>query len=71
MRVVYTPRHLLHDPSTEIEASTTHSPFEHTGRAETIKDSLAADQRFAFAAPTDHGLAPITAVHDEGLVEFL
>jgi acetoin utilization deacetylase AcuC-like enzyme len=71
MHVVYTPRHLLHDPSTEIEASTTHSPFEHTGRAETIKDALAADSRFVFGAPTDHGLAPITAVHDEGLVKFL
>ena len=71
MQVVYTPKHLLHDPATEIESSTTHSPFEHTGRAETIKSALAADPRFSFREPTDHGLAPITAVHDPGLDAFL
>ncbi|MFM7898127.1 MAG: hypothetical protein ACKO97_04060, partial [Actinomycetota bacterium] len=71
MQVVYTPKHLLHDPATEIEASTTHSPFEHTGRAETIKSALAADPRFTFHAPTDHGVEPIKAVHDEGLIDFL
>ena len=71
MHVVYTPKHLLHDPATEIEASTTHSPFEHTGRAETIKASLQADSRFSFCEPTDHGADPIKAVHDEGLIDFL
>ncbi|NCX78533.1 MAG: hypothetical protein EBW96_01285, partial [Actinobacteria bacterium] len=71
MHVVYTPKHLLHDPATEIEASTTHSPFEHTGRAETIKASLQADSRFRFREPTDHGADPIKAVHDEGLIDFL
>ncbi|MEY3358732.1 MAG: hypothetical protein RIR87_1791, partial [Actinomycetota bacterium] len=62
MQVVYTPKHLLHDPATEIEASTTHSPFEHTGRAETIKSALAADSRFSFREPTEHGTAPIKAI---------
>jgi hypothetical protein len=71
MQVVYTPKHLLHDPATEIEASTTHSPFEHTGRAETIKSALAADSRFSFREPTEHGTAPIKAIHDEGLIDFL
>lgn len=71
MQVVYSPRHLLHDPSTEIEASTSHSPYEHTGRAETIKATLSADEQFRFREPSDHGVAPITAVHDEGLVNFL
>ena len=71
MQVVYSPQHLLHDPATEIESSTSHSPFEHTGRAETIKASLLADPQFAFRAPSDHGVEPITAVHDAGLVKFL
>lgn len=71
MQVVYTSQHLLHDPATEIESSITHSPFEHTGRAETIKASLAADSRFVLREPDEHGVAPITAVHDEGLVKFL
>ena len=71
MHVVYSPKHLLHDPATEIESSTTHSPFEHTGRAETIKATLAGDPRFSFRSPTEHGAEPITRVHDEGLVRFL
>ena len=71
MRVVYSPKHLLHDPATEIDASITHSPYEHTGRAETIKAALEADSRFALCEPDDHGLEPITAVHNEGLVRFL
>lgn len=71
MHVVYSPRHLLHDPATEIDASITHSPFEHTGRAETIRATLAADPRFSMREPGEHGVDPITAVHNEGLVAFL
>jgi len=71
MQVVYTPKHLLHDPATEIESSITHSPFEHTGRAETIRSTLAADPRFSFCEPTEHGAEPIKAIHDEGLIDFL
>ena len=71
MHVVYSPLHLLHDPNTEIDTSITHSPYEHTGRAETIKSTLAADPRFALRAPTEHGTEPIKAVHDPGLIEFL
>ena len=71
MKVVYNPAHLLHDPQVEFETSTAHSPFEHIGRAEAIRETLQADSRFEFLSPTEWGVAPIEAVHNPGLVRFL
>ncbi len=71
MKVVYTAAHLLHDPHVEFETSQVHSPFEHIGRAEAIRETLQADPRFHFLTPPDWGLAPIEAVHNPGLVRFL
>lgn len=71
MKVVYTPLHLLHDPHVEFETSQVHSPFEHIGRAEAIRETLEADSRFEFLSPTDWGVAPIQAVHNPDLVRFL
>ena len=71
MKVVYTPAHLRHDPHVEFETSVTHDPWEHVGRAEAIRETLAADARFQFVSPTEWGTAPIEAVHDSGLLRFL
>jgi len=71
MRVVYSPLHAMHDPSVELESSTAHSPRENVRRAEIIREALAADPAFSFVAPREFGTAPITAVHDAGLVTFL
>ena len=71
MKVVYTPAHLLHDPHTEIEKGTVHSPFEHIGRGEIIREVLSADSRFDLQLPTEWGIDPINAVHDSGLHRFL
>ena len=71
MKVVYTPAHLQHDPHVEFETSTAHSPWEHIGRAEAIRETLETDSRFEFMAPTEWGTAPIEAVHNPGLVRFL
>ena len=71
MKVVYTPAHLKHDPHLELEGSNAHSPFEHIGRAENIREVLSADPAYQFLAPTEWGTAPITAVHDPGLMRFL
>ena len=71
MKVVYTPKHLRHDPHVEIETSTAHAPFEHIGRAENIREVLAADHSFELIDPTEWGTAPIEAVHAGGLVSFL
>jgi acetoin utilization deacetylase AcuC-like enzyme len=69
--VFASPRHQLHDPDHEIEASRVQRPFEHPGRAEAIRAALAADERFVIAEPNEWGTAPIEAVHDPGLVQFL
>ncbi|MEY3690947.1 MAG: hypothetical protein RJB57_602 [Actinomycetota bacterium] len=71
MKVVYTPAHLRHDPHVELERSVAHSPWEHIGRGEIIKDVLSADPRFDVVAPREWGTSPITAVHDPGLLSFL
>jgi acetoin utilization deacetylase AcuC-like enzyme len=71
MRVVASDRHRGHAPLAEIESSGLQPPFEHPGRADAIHDTLAADGRFELVEPDDWGTAPITAVHDPGLVDFL
>lgn len=71
MKVVYTDVHKLHDPKTSIEQSAMVPPWEHVGRAEAIRATLAADDRFDFVSPLSWGTAPIEAVHDPGLVRFL
>ncbi|MFM9082994.1 MAG: histone deacetylase family protein, partial [Actinomycetota bacterium] len=71
MKAVYTPVHLRHDPRVELERSIAHSPWEHVGRGEIIKDVLSADPRFDVVEPREWGTGPITAVHDPGLLRFL
>ena len=70
MKVVYTPAHLLHDPKTEIEKGTVHSPFEHIGRGEVIREVLSADSRFEMLSPSEWGTDVINAVHNPGLNRF-
>ena len=71
MLVVASDRHHGHAPLAEIESSGLQPPFEHPGRADAIRDVLAADDRFQVAEPDVWGIEPIAAVHDPGLVEFL
>lgn len=71
MQVVYSPAHLGHDITVETFMGMPIPANEVAERAEKIRWALEADGGFPFAAPTDHGEAPITAVHDPGLVRFL
>ena len=71
MQVVYSPAHLGHDITVETFMGEAIPANEVAERAEIIRRTLEADSGFATLAPTDHGEAPITAVHDEGLVRFL
>ena len=71
MQVIYSGEHARHSPLAEFEGSRLQEPFEHPGRAEIIRATLAADARFSFAEPDAWGTAPIEAVHDPGLVRFL
>ena len=71
MQVVYSPAHLAHDISLETFMGMPIPANEVAERAEKIRTALEADGGFPFVDPTDHGEAPITAVHDPGLVRFL
>ena len=71
MQVVYSPRHLAHDIDTETFMGVGVPANEVAERAERIRTALEADGGFPVTGPTDHGEAPITAVHEEGLVRFL
>lgn len=71
MRCIHTPRHRLHDPPDEVRHGVPVPPVERPGRVEAVIDALGADERFELEEPGEHGLEPILAVHDEGLVRFL
>ena len=71
MQVVYSPAHLAHDVTHETFLGQPVPANEVADRAEIIRSSLNADGGFTFAGPTEHGEAPITAVHDPGLIRFL
>jgi len=69
--VVYSPTHRAHAPLHEVNLGQPVPTFERPQRAERIREALVADAQFAFEAPTDHGPAPIEAVHHPGMVRFL
>ena len=71
MKVVYTPRHRSHDVTHETYLGRAIPANEVAERAERICAALAADGGFEFVEPTEHGLDPILAVHDPGLVRFV
>jgi len=71
MRIVYTPAHLAHDVTHETFLGRPVPAYEVAERAERIRAALEADGGFELVDPTAHGLEPITAVHDAGLVAFL
>jgi acetoin utilization deacetylase AcuC-like enzyme len=71
MKVIYTDAHLGHNPQQEIAESGSHSPHEHTARAENIRETLQADATMELLPPTQWGVDPINAVHNPGLNNFL
>ena len=71
MKVVHTERHRAHDPAVETYLGLPEPANEVPARADSILAALRADGGFDIVEPTDHGTAPITAVHDPGLLRFL
>ncbi len=71
MQVVYSPAHLGHDITVETFMGLPIPANEVAERAERIRGALDADGGFPRLAPTEHGEAPLTAVHEPGLVRFL
>jgi acetoin utilization deacetylase AcuC-like enzyme len=71
VKAIYTPRHRAHDVTRETWLGQSVPAHEVAARAELIRAALIADGGFEIVAPTQHGEAPIVAVHDPGLVRFL
>jgi acetoin utilization deacetylase AcuC-like enzyme len=71
MKVIHSPRHRSHDPRHELADGEAIATYEIPERAETIRRSLEADGGFAFGAPREHGVEPITAVHDPAMLDFI
>jgi acetoin utilization deacetylase AcuC-like enzyme len=72
MRVVWSPRHAGHAPEREIEHGHAVPTRECPERVDRIRTALESDpEHFEIGGPTYHGLAPIEAVHDAGLIHFL
>jgi acetoin utilization deacetylase AcuC-like enzyme len=71
VKVVYSPEHNRLAPPYSVEAGVQGAPPDVPERAEAILRDLQADDGFSIEAPTEHGLEPILALHDPGLVAFL
>ncbi len=71
MQVVHSEHHRSHAPTVETYLGVPLPANEVPARADSILDALRADGGFDIVEPTAHGAAPILAVHDRGLVQFL
>ena len=67
MQVVYDPRHVLHDPATEVQYGVAMPMYEVPARVESIRTALLTDDNFSFADPVGHGLEPVTACRRAGI----
>jgi acetoin utilization deacetylase AcuC-like enzyme len=71
MPVVASDAHREHDPPYEVNYGEVVRPvYERPERAERIRDALAAAGH-PLVEPRRHGMAPVLAVHEPALVEFL
>jgi acetoin utilization deacetylase AcuC-like enzyme len=71
VKAVLTDRHRLHDPKVETYLGLPLPANEVPERAEMIRAALIEDGGFELAEPAEHGVEPILAVHDAGLVRFM
>jgi acetoin utilization deacetylase AcuC-like enzyme len=70
--VVWSPLHRRHAPTIEVELGRPVAQYELPARADRIHEALAeAPDRFRLLEPVSHGVGPIEAVHEPGLVVFL
>ncbi len=71
MDVVYSPLHRNHDAAEQVEYGQRLAMNECPERGEDIHRALRADPQFEFHVPAEHGVEPITAVHDPALIAYL
>lgn len=69
--VIASDAHLAHDGLIELVGGVEIPCYESPARAVEIRRALDAAGGFAVAAPDEHGLDPILAVHDHALVDLL
>jgi acetoin utilization deacetylase AcuC-like enzyme len=71
MPVVTSPAHLAHDGLVEVQRGRVIPCYEQPARITEIERALAASEGYRLVEPMAHGLEPILAVHDAGLVNLL
>jgi acetoin utilization deacetylase AcuC-like enzyme len=71
VQVIHSERHRAHAPKVETYLGVPLPANEVPARADAILAALRADGGFEVVEPAEHGLDPIHAVHDPGLVRFL
>lgn len=72
MKVFYSDKHRLHDPSFEVFDGGQKVPYlESPERVDKILSALGGSKWTELTTPSDFGLDPIFAVHDPGYINFL
>jgi acetoin utilization deacetylase AcuC-like enzyme len=71
VHVVHSEEHRRHAPTREVTDGAAIGMFEVPDRAEAIRAALEADGGYELVGPTEHGVSPITAVHDPAMLGFL
>ena len=69
MKVIFDERQLLHAPELYFRQGVTIKHPEQPERATLLRDALIADGH-VLTLPSDHGEAPIKAVHNTDYVDF-
>lgn len=71
MRVFFNSRHDAHDGNGEMHHGRLIPCFENSRRMAIIRDAVAHSVQAQLVDPTDHGMAPIAAIHDADYLSFL
>jgi acetoin utilization deacetylase AcuC-like enzyme len=71
MKVVHTGEHRRHAPRFEVQFGERLPHFETPERVDAILGALQADGSFEVVEPSEYGRAPIDAVHEPAMVDYL
>ena len=71
MKTVYSNKHQLHSPKTELYGGRLVKPFEQPSRVDVILESVRAAHLGPVVQPSSYGLEPVLRVHDAEFLRFL
>ncbi len=71
MKTIYTPKHRLRNPNTELAGGELVKPYERPSRAEHVIQRVREVNLGEIADPRDFGLRSVLRIHDEAYVAFL